>query len=79
MHLPVTDQISLTEFRPSDKAICVERIGDRDIYDRTLRIPFPYTENEADEWLALVAPAIHPLRPLLARSTLLGGGGSAGG
>jgi hypothetical protein len=41
MHIPVTADISLTEFRPSDKATCIERIGDRDIYDRTLRIPHP--------------------------------------
>src|SRR5690606_41967984 len=49
MHIPVTDQISLTEFHPSDKATCVERIGDRDIYDRTLRIPHPYTEEHRSE------------------------------
>lgn len=57
MHIPVTDQISLTEFRPSDKATCIERIGDRDIYDRTLRIPHPYTEAHFDQWLCIVAAA----------------------
>ncbi len=57
MHIPVTDQISLTEFRPSDKSICVERINDRDIYDRTLRIPHPYTEAHFDQWLGIVAEA----------------------
>src|SRR5690606_13390095 len=57
MHIPVTDQISLTEFRPSDKSICVERINDRDIYDRTLRIPHPYTEAHFNQWLGIVAEA----------------------
>jgi len=57
MHLPVTDRISLTEFRPSDKATCVERIGGREIYDRTLRIPHPYTEAHFDQWLNIVAEA----------------------
>lgn len=31
----------------------VEHLNDRDIYDRTLRIPFPYTDANADEWLAV--------------------------
>lgn len=57
MHIPVTDQISLTDFRPSDKAACVERIGDRDIYDRTLRIPHPFTEAHFNQWLGIVAAA----------------------
>jgi ribosomal-protein-alanine N-acetyltransferase len=57
MHIPITDQISLTEFRPSDKATCVERIGDRDIYERTLRIPHPYTDAHFDQWLRIVAEA----------------------
>jgi RimJ/RimL family protein N-acetyltransferase len=55
MTIVVNDQVHLSEFRPSDKYALVEHLGDRDIYDRTLRIPFPYTEQAADEWLALVA------------------------
>lgn len=55
MFLPIHNQISLTEFRPSDKADCVERIGDREIYDRTLQIPHPYTEEHFDQWLGIVA------------------------
>jgi RimJ/RimL family protein N-acetyltransferase len=51
----VNDQIHLAEFRTSDKPALVEYLNDRDIYDRTLRIPFPYTEACADEWLALFA------------------------
>jgi RimJ/RimL family protein N-acetyltransferase len=51
----VNDQVHLSEFRPSDKPALIQHLNDRDIYDRTLRIPFPYTESAADDWLALVA------------------------
>lgn len=57
MQIPVTEKISLTEFRPTDKAACVEQIGDREIYARTLRIPRPYTEAHFDQWLRIVAEA----------------------
>jgi RimJ/RimL family protein N-acetyltransferase len=55
MKILVNEQIHLSEFRPSDKGALLEHLNDKDIYDRTLRIPFPYTEKNADEWLALVA------------------------
>jgi RimJ/RimL family protein N-acetyltransferase len=51
----VNDQVHLSEFRSTDKDALVQHLHDRDIYDRTLRIPFPYTDASADEWLALVA------------------------
>jgi RimJ/RimL family protein N-acetyltransferase len=53
--LNVNDQVHLSEFRSSDKPALIEHLNDPDIYDRTLRIPFPYTESSADEWLVLVA------------------------
>jgi RimJ/RimL family protein N-acetyltransferase len=55
MKIFVNEQIHLSEFHPSDKAALLEHLNDRDIYERTLRIPFPYTEKDADEWLVLVA------------------------
>jgi RimJ/RimL family protein N-acetyltransferase len=55
MKLAVNDQVHLSEFQASDKDALVGHLNDRDIYDRTLRIPFPYTDAAADEWLALVA------------------------
>src|SRR5262252_6850255 len=55
MNIVVNDQVHLSEFRSSDKPALVQHLNDRDIYDRTLRIPFPYAEADADEWLALVA------------------------
>jgi [ribosomal protein S5]-alanine N-acetyltransferase len=53
----VNDQVHLSEFRSSDKPALIEHLNDRDIYDRTLRIPFPYTEADADAFLARVAKA----------------------
>ena len=55
MPIVVNDQIHLSEFRASDKPALIQHLNDRDIYERTLRIPFPYTDTAADEWLALVA------------------------
>jgi ribosomal-protein-alanine N-acetyltransferase len=55
MKIVVTDQVHLSEFRSSDKPALIQHLDDPNIYDRTLRIPFPYTEASADEWLALVA------------------------
>jgi len=54
MKILVNATIHLSEIRPSDKRAYVEHLNDKDIYDRTLRIPFPYTDTHADEWLALV-------------------------
>jgi RimJ/RimL family protein N-acetyltransferase len=55
MNIVVNDQVHLSEFRSSDKCALIEHLNDRDIYDRTFRIPFPYTDAAADEWLALAA------------------------
>jgi RimJ/RimL family protein N-acetyltransferase len=57
MDLTVTANIFLSEIRPSDKAAYVEHLKEKAIYDHTLRIPFPYTEADAEEWLALVQKA----------------------
>jgi RimJ/RimL family protein N-acetyltransferase len=51
----VNEHIRLSEFRPSDKPALIEHLRDKEIYDHTLRIPYLYTEADADEWLAVVA------------------------
>src|SRR4051812_7207728 len=58
MRFVINDQIQVSEFRPSDKGALVEHLNDRNIYERTLRIPFPYTEADADEWMALYAKSV---------------------
>jgi [ribosomal protein S5]-alanine N-acetyltransferase len=55
MKLAVNDRVHLSEVRISDKQALIQYLNDREIYDRTLRIPYPYTEASADEWLALSA------------------------
>jgi RimJ/RimL family protein N-acetyltransferase len=55
VNIPVNEQVRLTDIRSSDKPALVEHLNDKEIYDRTLRIPYPYTDTNAEEWLALVA------------------------
>jgi RimJ/RimL family protein N-acetyltransferase len=55
VEIRVNEQVRLTEFRPSDKPALVEHLREKEIYDRTLRIPFPYTEADAEEWFGIVA------------------------
>jgi len=57
MKLVVSDQLCLTEFRSSDKPALIEHLREKEIYDRTLRIPYPYTAADAEEWLGIVAKA----------------------
>jgi len=54
MRIVVTDEIALTEFQQGDQAACVERINDREIYERTLRIPHPYRPEHFEQWLGIV-------------------------
>ena len=54
MKIAVNSQVYLSEFRPSDKSALIEHLNDRDIYDRTFRIPFPYTVADAEAFLARV-------------------------
>src|ERR1019366_5786205 len=57
MKIVVNKQIHLSEFRLSDKPALIEHLNERDIYERTLRIPFPYTDADAEAFLARVAKA----------------------
>jgi RimJ/RimL family protein N-acetyltransferase len=55
MKIVVSPHIHLSEFVPSDQAACVEHLKEKEIYDHTLRIPYPYTEANFQEWLEIVA------------------------
>jgi RimJ/RimL family protein N-acetyltransferase len=57
VNILVNEQVRLTEVRSSDKPALVEHLNDKEIYDRTLRIPYPYTDTNAEEWLAIFAKA----------------------
>src|SRR5262249_9302862 len=54
MKIIVNERIHLSEFQPSDQAACVEHLQEKEIYDGTLRIPYPYTETHFQEWLKIV-------------------------
>lgn len=54
MNLELPNGIQLTEIRRSDQDALIEYLNERDIYDRTLRIPFPYTTADADQWFTTV-------------------------
>jgi len=62
MNFVISEPIQLTEFRPSDKLALIEHLREKEIYDRTLRIPYPYTEADAGEWLGVVANATRQQR-----------------
>lgn len=48
----VNEAIHLTEILRSDKRANVEYLKEKEIYDHTLRIPYPYTEADFDKWFA---------------------------
>jgi ribosomal-protein-alanine N-acetyltransferase len=50
----VNEQVYLSEILPSDQAACLEYLNEREIYERTLRIPYPYTERDFQDWLKIV-------------------------
>jgi RimJ/RimL family protein N-acetyltransferase len=52
MNLEVTPAIRLTDFQAADKAALVQYLSDWEVYRRTLRIPHPYTDEDADRWLS---------------------------
>ena len=54
MNLELPNGIRLTEIRRTDQDALIEFLNDRNIYDRTLRIPFPYTAADAERWFTLV-------------------------
>ncbi len=55
MHIKVDGQVTITPYQPEDKAALVEYLNDEDVAHNTLRIPHPYTEKDADEWLEFAA------------------------
>jgi len=51
-HLEVTPSLALTEVRPSDVAALVTYLQEQEIYANTLAIPHPYTQEDAEDWIA---------------------------
>lgn len=80
----LSDGYRLTPMSIGDKAALIEFLNDRDIYDRTICIPFPYTEESADTFLASVEDATekvgHPVHFAIRNESnkLIGGFGFDG-
>jgi [ribosomal protein S5]-alanine N-acetyltransferase len=53
--IEIDGSVYLSEIRPEDKAAYIECFKEKEIADRTLTIPFPYTEKDFDWWVAHVA------------------------
>jgi RimJ/RimL family protein N-acetyltransferase len=53
----VDEGLTLSALCPGDKPALIEYLNEKEIHDRTLRIPFPYTEADADFFLHLDAKA----------------------
>lgn len=50
-HIFLNETFSLTPFEAQDKANMLRYLNDPVLYRNTLRVPHPYTEKDADEWL----------------------------
>src|SRR5512141_290546 len=50
----VDDEIYLDQPNKKDKQSLILYLTDREIYNNTLRLPFPYTSKDADWWIKYV-------------------------
>ena len=50
----VNDRIHLSEIQATDKTAFIEHLNDKELCERMLTIPFPYTEDDADKFLGKV-------------------------
>lgn len=51
MHQKLSNGYYIGPVTPSDKPAFVEHLNDRRIYENTLNIPYPYTEDDADRFV----------------------------
>ena len=57
MKISVNNQIHLSEILPTDQAAYIEHLKAKEIYDLTLRIPYPYTEADFRARMEIVEKA----------------------
>ncbi len=53
--MTANERVYLSEIVSGDRDALVEHLNDRQIYDATLRIPYPYSKSDADRFLRQVA------------------------
>ncbi len=51
MKLKINDSFYISDIIATDKPAYLEYLQEKQIYDQTLAIPFPYTEADADWWI----------------------------
>lgn len=51
MELTLSDGFFLSPVEPTDRTALVEHLQEREIWRNTLYIPYPYTADDADEWV----------------------------
>lgn len=79
-----TEDTHLSPLRPIDKSALVEWLNEKEIFDGTVRIPFPYTEQDAEKGLGMMREAAarygHPVHFAIRRTSgqLIGGFGFEG-
>lgn len=54
MKLKINDLYFISDLNFEDKSALVEHLQEKQIYDQTLNIPYPYTEDDANEWISHV-------------------------
>lgn len=57
LRIEVRDDVRLSAIRECDKAAFVTFLNDRDIYNNTLRIPHPYSDEDAEKFIGIAADA----------------------
>ncbi|MCB0411039.1 MAG: GNAT family N-acetyltransferase [Bdellovibrionales bacterium] len=51
MKLPINDSYHISDIEHGDKQAYLEHFKEKQIYEQTLAIPYPYTEEDADWWV----------------------------
>lgn len=51
MNLAINENFYVSDIRATDKPAYLEHLKEKQIYDQTLTIPFPYTEADAEWWV----------------------------
>ncbi len=49
-NIAVNESLTLTPFQPLDKTNLLRYLNDPTVYRNTLRVPYPYSDKDADEW-----------------------------
>ena len=55
MQLKINDSFFISDIISGDQAAYIEHLKEKQIYDQTLAIPYPYTQADADWWIKNVS------------------------